>query len=136
MAFTPTSGMVAILSLELGSNSTFTTVPGVNWKLDLDAKLAGVSNFRDGRSNIGTLPDGSLSLTVVWDAGEQITKVADTGVRLGVVGTAKCYTDATHFFSVPVIVGTIGGENGGVESALMFDVTFALNGSITYPVDP
>lgn len=135
MSFTPTQGAVAVFTLTMVGGS-LQTVPGVNWKLDLDGKLADTSNFRDGRSKSGTLPDGTLTCTLVWDAGEQPTKVADTGLRLGVGGIAKCYTDATHFFSVPVVCGTIGLDNGGVESVLMVDTTFGLNGAITYPIDP
>lgn len=135
MAFTPTQGMIAILTLTM-TGGTLQTVPAINWKADLDGKLADTSNFRDGRSKTGTLPDASISCTLVWDAGEQVTKVADTGLRLGVGGVAKCYTDASHFFSCPVKVGTIGLDNGGVENVLMVDVTLGLDGAITYPVDP
>lgn len=136
MPFTPTGGDVAIVKLTMGGNSEV-TIPGVSWKLNGDAKTFNAMNFRDGRKRIGTLPDATLDVTLVWDDGEQPTKSTATDIRLGVTGTAKCYTSATKFFSVPVIVSGIGPENTGVEGGgVMMSVTFELNGTITYPVDP
>ncbi len=134
MAFTPTEGQIAKVTLTM-TGGTLTTIPGTNWKLNLDAKTKDVSNFRDGRRRWDTLHDATLTVTLVWDSAEQPTKAATTGVRLGVTGTAKCYTDATKFFEVPVIVAQIEPENSGVEDVVMMNVTFELDGSITYPVD-
>jgi hypothetical protein len=135
MAFTPTEGEVAVVKLSMTGGTADTIVPGTGWKLQLDGKPKDVSNFRDGRKRKGTLPDASLTMTLVWDAGEQATKASVTGIRLGVTGTAKCFTDATKFFSVPVIVAQIEPENEGVEGVVMLPVTLQLNGAITYPVD-
>jgi hypothetical protein len=136
MAFTPTAGQTAVLKLSMTGGTADTIVPGVNWKLNLDAKTRDVSNFRDGRARIGTLADATLSVSMVWDSAEQQTKASSgTGIRLGVTGTAKCFTDASKFFSVPVIVAQVGPNNEGVEGVVTNDVTFELNGSITYPTD-
>ncbi len=135
MAFTPTAGKNAVAKLTLGGNSEV-TAPGINWKFDGDAKLFDVSNFRDGREVAPTLDDATISLTLIWDGGEQPTKATSSDIRLGVRGTVKCYTDATHFFGVTGVVSTLSPHNDGVESVVMLDVTFRLSGSITYPVDP
>lgn len=135
MPFTPTEGEVAILTVTM-TGGTLSTLPGINWKLALDANTKDVSNFRDGRKRKGTMNDAVITVSLVWDAGEQQTKVAATGLRLGVTGICKCYTDATHFFSVPIIVGAMEPENEGVEGVVMMGITLEANGAITYPVDP
>lgn len=134
MPFTPTVGMTAIVKLTMAGNSEV-TVPGINWKLAADGKPADVSNFRDGRKRVGTLPDATITVTLVWDSDEMPTKATGTNLRLGVKGTAKCYTSSTKFFSCPVIVAQIEPENEGVEGRVMQPVTLQLDGDITYPVD-
>lgn len=136
MAFTPTTGMNAVLKTSLGTGATDVTTPATKWKLTIDGKVYDASNFRDGRRRFETLDDFTLDFTLVWDGAEQQTKLASTSIRVGQTGTAKCYVDATHFFLAPIIISTMGPENGGVESLVTQDVQGLANGSITYPTDP
>lgn len=131
---TPTAGQVAVCKLSLVGAAADTIVPGINWDLMVDGKVVDKSNFRDGRYKVGTLADATLKMTLVWDGAVQPTDPLVTGIRTGVRGTAKCYVDSTHFFSLPVVVSTIGVKNEGVEDVLMADVEYGLSGDITYPV--
>lgn len=130
MPLTPTEGKVA--KVTVGA----TDVPGVNWSNPIRGNPKDVSNFRDGRRIKTTLPNATITMSLVWDADDQPTDVAASNIRIGTEVTVKCYTDATHFFSGPYTVTEIGPKNDGVEDVVMMDVTFGLNGDITYPVAP
>ncbi len=129
MAFTPVAGPVAIL--KIGT----TTVPGINWKLNIDGKLANVSNFRDGRWNAETLDDVDLSFSVVWDAAAPPSDTNLLDLRPGITVAAKCFTDSTHFFLLNAIVGTVEPGIDSMESVIMYPVTAKIQGSITWPVN-
>lgn len=137
--FTPTSGSIAVLTVQM-AGGTLQTVPAVNWTLEVDGKLFDASNFRDGRFRVPTLLDSTVTATLVWDSAEQQTKLTATGMRIGATGSVKCYTDATHFFVVPVIVGTLGIKNDGPEGVVMQDVSLSQSSqsgvAFAYPVDP
>jgi hypothetical protein len=136
MSFTPTVGQVAIVKITLGAGGATDWVgPGITAKADLDGKVVDKSNFRDGRIKNATLPDATVTLTLVYDQADSPFKTGTGGaqITLGATGTLKYCVDATHYFGLPVIVQTIGLENPGMEDDLMCDVEFGLNGSITYP---
>jgi hypothetical protein len=136
MSFTPTPGQVAVAKLSATGGTADTILPGINWKIEADGKVYDVSNFRDLRSRVATLTDSTVTVTLIWDAGEQPTKAATTGIRLGVKGAIKCYVDATHFFLIEIIVSNMGPENQGVENVVQMDVTLQQSGTFTYPTDP
>lgn len=128
--FHPTSGAVAILVVSGG------TVPGINWKFNFDPKLKDVSNFRDGRVKAGTLPDGNVSVRLVYDKSKPPTAAGGYNLRPGATGSAKLYVDDTNFWTVPYVVGPIGPENPGVEDVVYQDVTLEYsNGDIVYPAN-
>lgn len=138
MPFTPTTGKVAVVKLTLGAGLADWIGPGINWKLDIDPKVVDKSNFRDGRIRNPTLQDAHLTLTLVYDQADSPFKVTGGHVLDGASGTAKLYTDATHYFSVPIILSAVGVEFGGVEEDLMLNVGFDLssdgtNSTVTYP---
>jgi hypothetical protein len=130
----PTPGQVAVLKATIGAGSTDYVFPAINWKLSVDGKVVDVSNFRDGRYKVGTLPDATLTFTLIWDANDEPTSTAAASVRTGLQGSAKCYTDSTHYFVVPICVSTADVNNDGVEDVLKLDVSCGLSGQITYPV--
>jgi hypothetical protein len=139
MSFTPTAGMFAAAQLGPGAIGTNTniTVPGINWNLDHDAKAHDVSNFRDGRRRTGTLPDYTLTLTLVWDSAANPLLPANGGVALGSLLNVTLYTEATNnnekaWFG-PVIVSKLGPKNEGVEGVVMMDVTCDANGTLVPP---
>jgi hypothetical protein len=147
MSFTPTSGQYAAAQLGTGAigSNTQITVPGINWSLDWDNKSKDVSNFRDGRSRTGTLPDYTLTLTLVWDAaanpllaanGDLIT-LSNTSVARGSLINATLFTDQAQTNSKawfgPYIVSKVSPKNSGVEDVVMLDVTCEANGAITPP---
>lgn len=139
MAFTPTVGQVAVVKLTTGSGGGTDWVgAGVNWKLNIDPKTVDKSNFRDGRIRNKTLQDADLSLTLVYDQGDSPFKLTTGNLLDGLISTAKCFVDATHYFVVPGIVSSVGVENPGMEDDLMLDIGIQLsnNGTIstvTYP---
>lgn len=137
MAFTPVKGQTALVKLSMTGGGTDVIVPGVNWKLNQDGKVVDTSNFRDGRAKAPTLEDATLSMTLVLDNADRPMKSTVTAIRTGNTGTAKCYigSGANDYFSLGVIVQTLGTTNDGVENVLMQDVEFGLTGSITYPAD-
>lgn len=133
MPFTPTVGQVAVLDLSLGAGAAHWKGPGINWKFNPDPKITDKSNFRDGRIKNPTLPDATISLTLVYDQADSPFKASGGNVLIGVAGTARLFVDATNFISCPVLVGAVGIENPGMEDDLMLDVTLELNGAITWP---
>lgn len=148
MTFTPTSGQFAVAQLgpgALGVNTNI-TLPGINWSLDWDNKTKDVSNFRDGRSRTGTLPDYTLSLTLVWDSaanpllpanGDLLNVNTNTGIVKGSALNMTLYTDQaltnTKAWFGPVIVSKVSPKNSGVEDVVMLDVTCEANGMIVPP---
>lgn len=138
MAFTPTSGSVAKLTITIPGGTADAVLPGTNWKFNIDPKNADVSNFRDGRARTPTLADCSVSLRVWHDqaAPDYLTSGGSpAGFNLvhGLLGTAKLYVDATHYYTLGFIVGPLSPSNDGVESALYQDVTLEQHGGLIYP---
>jgi len=134
MSFTPTVGQVAVLDLTLGGGAAHWIGPGINWKLHLDPKVVDKSNFRDGRIKNATLPDGTLTLTIVYDQADSPFKTTGGNITMGATGTARCFVDATHYWTVPVIVGPLDLENSGMEDDLGLEIEFDLNGTAVPPV--
>lgn len=134
MPFTPIAGSVA--KIITNTNSTNSTLPAINWTLDIDPKAKDVSNFRDGRFRVATLQDSTLTFTVVHDASAP-EYLASGGLLVdGRVITAYCYTGANsnQAYTVPAIITSVGVKNEGVEGVVMHDVTaMQHNGTITYP---
>ena len=138
MAFTPTAGMFAKLSLSLVGGVATTVLPGTNWKFNIDAKTKDVSNFRDGRARVGTLEDSDITMTA-WHDQSAPDYLASGGTPTGpnvvhaITGTAQLYVDTTHYYSVGVIVSKIGAQNEGVEGVVSREITLQQNGTLTYP---
>lgn len=131
---TATSGATAVLAI--GGTVAANVVPGINWKLTYDPKLKDISNFRDGRSKKDTLPDGSVTLRLIWDASNPATKASGFNLRAAATVTAYCFVDATNYFVLPGIVGPIGPENPGLEDVVGMDVTIEYsNGTFVYPAN-
>jgi hypothetical protein len=129
---TPTAGPVAVMKI---GTTTPVTVPGTDWKLDIDAKLKDCSNFLDGRIYVGTLPEGDFSCTIIWDSSAMPTDPAGLNLVPGANVTTKLYTSATKFFSVPLTIAKIEVESK-IEDVVMFKVTAKQTGPIVYPVTP
>jgi hypothetical protein len=135
----PTAGMFGAAQLGTGAvgSNTQITVPAINWNLDWDGKPKDYSNFRDGRARTGTLPDYSLTLTLVWDSSANPLLAANGGVTVGALLTTTLYTESTNTntkaWHGPVIVSKIGPKNEGVEGIVMMDVTCDANGTLTPP---
>lgn len=129
MSFIPTSGMTAVLKV----GNTPTTIPGTNWTFTFDPKLVSASNFRDGRVMIGTLADGSVSLSVVYDKTTPPTATSGFGLRPGAGGTALLYVDDTNYWTVPFVCGPVNPTNPGIEDFVRYDVTLQYSSpSVTY----
>jgi hypothetical protein len=133
MPFTPVNGSLAAIKVIVAS--TPVTIPAINWKLDIDAKLKDVSNFRDGRFRKRTLQDATLTFTLVWDSSAEPNLSANGAFVDGTAFVANCYVDeaASKFFAVPAVVSTVGPANEGVEGVIMYEVTALLSGAVTYP---
>lgn len=135
MAFTPTSGNYAVVTFT--PNSTPITVPAINWNLTWDGNSKDVSNFRDGRRRVETLPDYHLSLTLVWDIAANPLLTANGGIALGTQLNTTLYCDQsntnTKAWTGPVIVSTLAPKNEGVEGVVMLDVSCDANGTLTPP---
>ncbi len=133
MSYTPTSGRYAKASTPYG------VLPGVNWKLSGDGKPADASNWRDGRRRENTLEDGTLTLDLVWDAGDSPSKVAGYNLRLGTKVDVNCYVDGsaaaapTKYFVFPGIITNINPESAVEGQVVRYPITLMLNGAITYP---
>lgn len=133
MAYTPIAGNVAVLK---DSNGTY---PGINWKLNIDAKATkNASNFRDGRVTVGTLHDAQLTFRLVYDSADPPTKTSKYNLRPGASVVVDAYVDATNFYAFPGLVSIIGPENPGLEDVVGMDVTVELSEqstSLTYPAN-
>lgn len=127
MPFTPVAGGTA--KVTVGS----TDIPAINWSLAIDGKVKDVSNFRDGRSKVGTLTDATLSATVVWDSADLPTASGAANLRASVSVAIKCYVDAVKYFTATYVISTIGPKNEGPEGVMMMDFTAGLSGTLTYP---
>lgn len=131
MPFTPISGAVAVL--KFGA----TTAPGTDWKIDIDPHAKDVSNFTTGRLRVKTLADAKCTMKLIWDSANQPIDPAGLNLVDGAAVTAKCFTDATHFFLVPGIVTKVSPHVSGLEDVVMYDVEVDLSGAtVTYPVVP
>src|SRR5262245_18977039 len=139
--FDPSAGNFCKIQVESGA--TDIDLPGINWSLSDMAKSKDVSNFRDGRYRIGTLPDATLNFTLVWDAGQPPHLAANGTIKRGTRIFATLFTDnaitENKAFKVPAIVDQCDLKNEGVEGGLLYDVTALLSGSttqlgvVTYP---
>lgn len=126
MPTNPTGGQFAVL--KVGSN----TVPAMDWKLDLDAKLKDVANFKDGRHQKATLPDADFSAKMLFDADAMPHDPAGLGIFPGAEIVALCFVTPTKSYSAPIVIGkcTIASE---IEGIVMYDVTGKQNGPIVPP---
>lgn len=129
MPTNPTSGKFAVF--KIGS----ATVPGMDWKLSLDAKLKDVSNFKDGRRRVGTLDDGDFSSKMLVDADDPPYDPAGLNLIPGAEIVALLYTTPTAFFSVPITIEKIDVESE-VEGVVMWNISGKQNGPATYPIVP
>jgi hypothetical protein len=123
----PTGGSVAVL--KIGTN----VVPGMDWKLTVDPNLKDVSNFADGRHQKITMLDADFSTTILFDANSMPHDPAGFGLTPGAEITVLCYTDATHFFSVPIVIGKME-FNSKIDDVLTFNLDAKLNGALVWPV--
>lgn len=129
MAFIPVGGLTAICKV----GGTPAIVPGINWTFNFDPKLASASNFRDGRVMIATLPDGTVSLTLIYDKTSPPTTVAGFGLRPGAGGVALLYVDDTNYWTVPFVVGVVTPKNDGLEDVVKYDVNLQYSSNaVTY----
>jgi hypothetical protein len=110
-------------------------VPASNWKLTIDAKLRDAANFADGRNQIGTLPDADFSCNMFWDTSNMPHDPAGFNLVPGAKITARCYTDTTHFFSVPITVAKIDMESK-VDDIVTYNVDGKQSGAIVWPTIP
>lgn len=129
MPTNPTGGSVAVL--KIGAN----VIPGMDWKLSIDSKLRDVANFKDGRHQKVTLPDADFSSKILFDADDPPYDPAGLNLVAGAEVTALCYVDATHFYSVPIVISKIDVESE-IEGVVMYNVSAKQNGPITPPVVP
>ena len=88
-------------------------------------------------SRTGTLPDYTLSLTLVWDSAANPLLTANGGITEGAKLNMALFTDQaqtnTKAWFGPVIVSKVSPKNSGVEDVVMCDVTCEANGAITPP---
>lgn len=129
MPTNPTAGSVAVF--KIGSN----LVPGMDWKLSIDGKIKDVANFKDGRHKKVTLPDATFTSKVLFDADDPPYDPSGLNFVEGAEITALLYVDATHFYSVPLVIGKIDIESE-IEGVLMYNISAEQNGPITRPVVP
>jgi hypothetical protein len=127
---TATAGPIAVLKIGTA------TVPASDWKFDIDPKLKDISNFVSGRTYIGTLAEGSMSFRMIWDTAAMPTDPAGLNLLPGASVIARCYTDATKFFEVPLLIGKVTPHLPGIEDVVHYEVEAKLSGAIVYPVIP
>lgn len=129
MPFTPTGGSVAVA--KIGA----TTIPGTDWKIDIDPHLKDCSNFTTGRLKVATLSDAKVTAKLIWDTTAQPTDTAGLNLRDGAAVTMKLFVDATRFFQVAGLISKVSPHLGGIEDVLMYDVELDLsNSTVVYPV--
>lgn len=134
MSFTPTAGPVAVLKIESGSLMAQTIFPGINWKIDHDPKLKDVSNFETGRTEAQTLPDSTLTFTLVYDNTTNPFLAANGGLKAGAPLTANCYTASAAFFVFTGLVSKVGAGVAGLEDVVMCDIEARESGgALVYP---
>lgn len=127
---TPTGGAIAIV--KIGT----LTLPGMDWKLEIDPKLKDISNFLDGRKKIKTLQDGKFTSKIIWDQDEVPTDPAGMNLVDGASVTVHAFVDATRFFVIAGLVAKLT-PGSAMEDALTMDIEVDLSGaSIIYPVLP
>lgn len=126
---TPSSGSTAVA--KIGS----TTIPGTDWKIDIDPHAKDISNFTSGRLRVATLTDAKVNIKLIWDTTAQPTDTGGLNLRDGASVTLKLFTSSTQFFLVPGIVTKVSPHVSGLEDVLMYDVEVDLSGAtVTYPV--
>jgi hypothetical protein len=129
MPTNPTGGSVAVLKIGTA------TIPAMDWKLDMDAKLKDVANFKDGRHQKSGLADADFSAKILWDADLMPHDPAGSGIVPGAAIICLCYTSATKFFSAPIAIAKCTASSE-IEGVVMYDVTGKQNGPIVFPVIP
>lgn len=123
----PTGGAVAVL--KKGTS----VVPGMDWKLKRDAKLKDCSNFKDGRRQKGTLPDGDFDCKMIFDADDMPFDPAGLGFVEGAEVTVNGYVSLAKFYVIPITIGTVE-ISSEIEGVVMYAVTGKSNGPVTLPV--
>lgn len=131
MSFTPVAGPTCLL--KLGASPT--TVPGMNWQLNIDAKLVDVSNFQTGRTPAATLSDVDLSFTLVWDQTAPPTDTDLQNIRDGASIQAQLFTASGKFFAFTGLIGTLSPGVSSLEDVLKLPVSAKINGTLTYPTN-
>jgi hypothetical protein len=129
MPTNPTSGAVAVF--KIGS----VVVPGMDWKLSVDAKLKDVANFADGRHQKVTLPDADFTSKLLLDADNPPYDPAGLNFTPGANITALLFVTATKFLTVPLVIGKID-LSSEIEGVAMYDVSAKQNGPIIWPTVP
>jgi hypothetical protein len=127
MPTNPTSGAIAVLKKGTA------VVPGMDWKLKKDAKLRDVANFKDGRRQKGTLPDGDFDCKMLFDADDMPFDPAGLGFVEGAEVTVQGYVSLTKFYAIPITIATVEIASE-IEGVVMYNLTAKINGSVTPPV--
>lgn len=127
MPTNPTSGAIAVL--KKGTN----VVPGMSWKLKKDAKLKDVANFKDGRRQKGTLPDGDFDCTMLFDVDDMPHDPAGLGFVEGAEVTVQGYVSLTLFYEIPITIATVE-VSSEIENVVMYNLTAKINGAVVPPV--
>lgn len=110
-----------------------TQLNNTNWSLKRDPKLKDVSNTKNGRVSIKTLGLYSGTIKGNFDPADSYTNTISEG---GAV-ILKLYVDATHFWTVPAVIGAIDDNSNGVEDAFDYSFEFTQSGgAITPPTFP
>jgi hypothetical protein len=131
MPTNPVSGRFA--TFDIGT----VTLPGMDWKLSVDAKLKDVANFADGRHQKGTLPDADFTSKILLDADNPPYDPAGLNIVPGANITAKLYVNEarTKFLTVPLVIGKIDLASE-IEGIVMYDISAKQNGPIVWPTVP
>lgn len=127
MPTNPTSGAIAVLKKGTA------VVPGMDWKLKKDAKLKDCSNFKDGRRQKGTLPDGDFDCTMLFDADAMPHDPAGLGFVEGAEVTVEGYVSLTKFYGIPITIATVE-ISSKIEDVVMYALTAKINGPVIPPV--
>jgi hypothetical protein len=107
-------------------------LPSTGYEITDKANAKDVSNTRDGRKRIATLPDAEGSIKLYWDEAQQPTN-NPPNLRKGTELTFQCYTSVGKFFLWTGLVDevTISSEIEGVISYNCKVLQSA--GSVVYP---
>lgn len=131
MSFTPTPGMSAPTAVTVSGSDV--TLPATNWRNLHDGKLVDVSNFRDGRQQAATLPDGDYSCDLIWDQAAEPNLAANGGIVVGASLAVVNNVGGTKKVTGTFMVSTVEWENAGVNAVLVYHVTGKLVGTLTPP---